>query len=319
MSGTVYVTGAAGFLGRHSCRSFASAGWRVIGIGRGALDRALVPWGASHSVAAEVDLTGLASAHQAAGPPDVIVHAAGTSSVAQSAQAPVTELGNTVGSTAAVVEYMRVHAPRARLVYLSSAAVYGSAGPAHLTVATPVAPISIYGLHKHLAEEVVLGAGAIYGIDVTVVRLFSVYGPGLAKQILWDVVRRIEGGERPLTLSGDGGETRDFLYIEDAVRIVHHLATTKDVPLIVNGGTGTAVPIRQLVGQLLESCDRVVPIEFSGTSRPGDPRHLVADPSYFKGIGFEMETALEAGIRAYAEWAQDQFRREPGRLRAAGA
>jgi UDP-glucose 4-epimerase len=319
MSGTVYVTGAAGFLGRNICRCFASAAWRVVGIGRGAVDRDLAAWGATHSIAAQIDLDGLDAAYKAGGPPDVIVHAAGTSSVGQSATAPLLEFRNTVGSTAAVVEFMRLHATRAKLIYLSSAAVYGSAGPAHLQVSTPIAPISVYGLHKRLAEEIVLGARDIYGIDTAIVRFFSVYGPGLAKQILWDVVRRLEGGERPLRLAGDGGETRDFLFVDDAVRILLMLATAKDAPLIVNGGTGVAVPIRRLVEQLLDNCASGVPIEFSGETRPGDPRHLVADASYFKEIGFETQTSLDAGLRAYAAWAQDQFRHEAGLLKAAGA
>lgn len=306
----VYITGALGFLGRHVARSFAYAGWRVVGIGHQSTPVGThAPWGIADLAVGEVSVNLLQDAHQRFGAPSLVVHAAGTSSVWQAAEDPCGELGRTVGSTGAVVDYIRRFAPQARLIYVSSAAIYGNAPVVPIAVDAPLRPSSLYGLHKQMAEELVAGASRIFAIECCAVRYFSLYGPGLAKQLLWDVVRRASSSNEPLLLGGTGSETRDFLHVADAARLLVDLAASAALPAVVNGGTGRATTVREIAERLVAPMSPKLEVRFSGQTRPGDPQHLVADVSGLAALGFEPRIPLGEGVAAYREWATAEIAR----------
>ena len=306
----VYITGAQGFLGRHAARAFSNRGWHVIGLGRQSLPSGgHTAWGMDCVFTGDIAPHLLRHAHHEIGPPDVIVHAAGTSSVSQAAQDPFGELSLTVGSTAAVIDYMREQAPQARLIFVSSAATYGNGWSRPIPVDTPIRPISIYGLHKQLCEEMVVGCRSIYGLDGCIVRYFSLYGPGLTKQLLWDVARRLVDGEAPLRLGGTGEETRDFLYVEDAAQLLVLLAERDEANVLVNGATGTATNVRQIVDLVASGLAPGIEIDFTGINNPGDPRNLVADVGCLDRLGFVPQTSLSQGVATYVRWASGELAR----------
>jgi len=294
-SGAAFVVGAGGFLGGQVAAAFSEAGWRVVGFerreGRG------------------VDTEALSIAAGRTGQPEVIFHAAGAGSVAAAAADPSADFDAGLGSLRATLDFMRRQAPAARLIFPSSAAVYGEGQAGPMAEDAPVAPISVYGLHKALAEQLVAGWARLYGFDAVSVRFFSLYGPGLRKQLLWDIVRRIGEGAEDLELFGDGAEQRDFLHIDDAVSLIGRLAALPagTAPEVINGGSGKAMTVREAAQTLAVAAGFGGPIRFNGEVRAGDPRSLVADIGLAKGLGFTPKVEFAAGAHGFADWATKEL------------
>jgi UDP-glucose 4-epimerase len=299
-----WVTGARGFLGRHVARHLNGEGWRVIGIGYGEWtgDEAKT-WGIAEWRRADVDLPALRELAAVAGPPDVIFHAAGSASVGFSLEYPFADFQRTVTTTAAVLEVMRTAAPAALLIYPSSAAVYGIAREGPIPESSPIAPVSPYGLHKAMAEELCMTHSKHFGLRCAIVRFFSVYGPGLRKQLLWDLAQKIEASPAAIELHGTGDETRDFLHGDDAARIGSLVARSAgNEPLIINGGSGDVVSVRDIANLVAIELGEKRELHFSGKGRAGDPPHYRADTRRLARLGFVPRWTLQAGVRDYVAW-----------------
>ena len=143
---------------------------------------------------------------------------------------------------AALLDGVRDRAPAARVVLLSSAAVYGAARIVPTPETEPAAPSSPYGEHKRACEELCRASG----LATIALRLFSVYGPGLRRQLLWDACCKAREGA--LEFAGTGDEERDWLHVDDAVALVLVAAEHASPAMpIVNGGTGIGTRVRDVV------------------------------------------------------------------------
>jgi UDP-glucose 4-epimerase len=305
MSATAWITGAHGFIGRHLARECRARGWRVAGLGHGAWDEGEAErWGLSRWVRGEVAHDSLDLLLATAPPPDFIFHLAGGSSVGLSVAAPDEDFRRTVTSTAEVLRWMTRVSPRSVLVLASSAAVYGTAGPAVIPESHPCAPCSPYGQHKRIAEMLGVSFARRRGARVAIVRMFSVYGPHLKKQLLWDLCMRLARAPEEVLLSGTGTETRDFLHVEDAARLLaDRAARAGDAPgRIVNGGTGVATSVREVAERVVAAWGRSTTVRFTARSRPGDPMSLVADVRAARDAGWSPRVSLAEGVAGYVSW-----------------
>jgi UDP-glucose 4-epimerase len=306
-SGVAFVTGAAGFIGRHVTSAFARAGWRVAGFGfeRPQPDPTNPLDPASHWVSGAVSHEGLSYTSALIGKPELIVHAAGGSTVGASVGDPEVDFDRTVGSVREALAYLRRDAPRTRLIFLSSAAVYGSARAGPIPENTEPQPISPYGLHKKTAEDLIAGWAGIWGLDAAIVRLFSVYGPGNRKQLLWDLAGRLASGPSSIHLSGTGEEARDFLFIDDAVNLIGLIARTERQSCrILNGGSGETTTVRAAAEGLARALRTSTEIRFTGETRPGDPKSLVSDPAEIRRLGFSPKIPFATGLQRFAAWVE---------------
>lgn len=298
----VLITGAYGFIGRHVARRFARAGWSVTGLGHGTWSHeAARQWGIAEWHASDVTFDALANIGSL---PDVVVHCAGSGSVGYSLAHPFQDFSRSVGAVAATLEYMRLQAPHARLIYLSSAAVYGHAGDAPIRENMPLTPLSPYGLHKVMGESLCRMYGAQYKLLSMIVRLFSVYGCGLHKQLLWDACCKASAGK--CVFDGTGDETRDWLEVQDAAELIHQAIdhASPDSPA-VNGGTGVAPSIGAVLAELFGALGIHAAPSFSGTTRHGDPKHYRADIAAAGQWGWHPKVGWREGVRKYAEWFKD--------------
>ena len=296
----VVVTGAYGFIGRHVARYLAGQGHKVIGIGHGGWDRAQSQaWGLSNWHTADVTLESLITY---AGRPELIVHCAGGASVGFSIERPLQDYQRTVSTTAAVLEFARIHAREAAVVMPSSAAVYGNAHALPIAESAPLQPVSPYGEHKRMAENLCRLYAEKFGVATAVVRFFSVYGPGLRKQLLWDACDRLARNE-PARFFGDGAETRDWLHIDDTVALIELAGgqAGRDCP-IVNGGAGQAVSVRELLTHLFRLLGRNDDPVFSGGGRNGDPKHYLADIKAAQRWGWKPGVNWRDGLQQYVDW-----------------
>jgi len=302
MPGNVLITGAYGFIGRHLARHYAGAGASVVGIGHGTWSREQWQrWGLAEWHAADVTRDSLRTY---GGSPDVIVHCAGGGSVAYSLDRPYEDFERSAVTAAAVLEFARVHAPSARLVLPSSAGVYGATRASSIPESTVQRPVSPYGLHKQVAESLFRSHGRQYGLRTAIVRLFSVYGSGLRKQLLWDACNRDPVAGRPF--HGTGNEQRDWLHVRDAAALLAIAAERASTRCpAVNGGTGAGVTVRDMLEHLWSCLERPGAPAFSGAARKGDPARYVADVARAQAWGWRAEVAWRDGVAEYARWFRE--------------
>jgi UDP-glucose 4-epimerase len=255
-------------------------------------------WGLSDWRTTDVTLDALVTY---GGQPDLMVHCAGGASVTQSMAYPYQDFQRTVATTAAVLEYARLHAKSARVVLVSSAGVYGDMGPDPIPESATPNPVSPYGMHKKMSEDLCLAFGRSAGVASVVVRLFSVYGPGLRKQLLWDACRMVADGD--VQFFGTGHELRDWLHVEDAARLLalaaEHAARTRPV---VNGGTGIGTSTAEVLAAVFKAHGRSDTPRFTGITRQGDPPSLIADMSHAAELGWQPRVGWREGVAEYVNW-----------------
>lgn len=300
------VLGAAGFIGRHVSLEFACNGWLVKGVGHGDWnDDEQAAWGITRWTRADISLESLEAAIENSAP-SVIVHCAGNGSVATAYSQPYGAFDKTVGSTASALEFARTHGrPGCRVVLISSAAVYGDQGEVDCTEASTRSPISPYGFNKVAAETACDSYSRFFGVPCSVVRLFSVYGEGLKKQLLWDALGKLSRGE--YTFFGTGHELRDWIHVEDASRLLFLAATQPQSDFdIYNAGNAHATT-RDVLIQLSRAAGSEILPSFNGETHVGNPRRLTANCKHSRWqLDWLPRIDLAEGLNRYAKWHLEQ-------------
>ena len=237
--------------------------------------------------------------------PDTIYHLAGGSSVATSFANPPQDFQKTVFSTVLLLDFLRRYWPEASLVYISSAAIYGQAAHTKASHDLACLPISPYGVHKRQVELLLLDYARMFQIRSVIIRPFSVYGPGLRKQLLWDAMEKARRGI--FEFFGSGDELRDWVYVSD---LVECLAKSSEyagtaVP-VFNAGTGQALSVREVLQELFSAAAFERSPVFLGKPKEGDPDRLVAQDSAETSLGPLFNTPLRVGLTAFVSWYRKQ-------------
>ena len=234
--------------------------------------------------------------------PDIVMHCAGSADVNYSVQHPYEDLSSNYITTHNILFAMKKTGVTSRFVLFSSAAVYGNPVKLPMSEEEPIHPLSPYALHKRAAEEVCLYMNKNYHIDVKILRLFSVYGPGLKKQIFWDMHHKVKESGR-LNLMGSGEESRDYIYIDDLVEapILVALDEGRDIIYnIANGEETTIYKAAMTFAKYMKIPQELV--TFSGRRREGDPINWCADITKLKMLGYKRKYSFEDGVGKYVDW-----------------
>jgi UDP-glucose 4-epimerase len=298
-----WVTGANSFLGRHVARRLAAEGFAVTGFSRSVVPADVAStWGFEAVETGEFSGYLLQQARERSGAPAVVFHAIGSGSVGEAAADPAADFVRTFRSTEVLVGALCPLAPAARLIYPSSAAVYGAVPRGPISEDAPTEPVSDYGRNKLLTEEMCRDWARRAGLDVVIARFFSVYGPPQRKLLLWELGQHLLSGDKVVRLGGAGEETRDFIHVTDAAAIVAALVRAPAAPNLVNVGTGQATSIRAIARKFAAALQVDAAIVFSGAARPGDPLHQQADVGRLATIADIAAMPLEDGLADYALW-----------------
>jgi len=194
-----------------------------------------------------------------------------------------------------------------KIVHASTGSVYGNPVVLPQNETHPLNPVSYYGVSKLAGDRYVMAFNKLYGMDVTVLRYFHVYGPrqdaGEFGGVVSIFARQILNGE-PITIYGDGYQIRSFTYVKDVVRINRMIAgmVSKETKgEVYNCASGATVTIRQLADYLMALSGKKVPRRFE-LPLMGDIKKFLMDTSKIRSLGFDFKTDFEAGLREVIDY-----------------
>ncbi len=302
----IWVTGARGFIGHHLAQKLANQGHIVAGIGHGAWPLIEAKrWGITTWINGDISASNLEQLRKLTGLPDRVFHLAGGSSVSTAFANPQEDFKRTVVSTAELLEWLRQQAPNVQIAAVSSAAVYGANHQGAITENVRLMPFSPYGAHKLMMEDLCRSYAINFGLKLVLPRLFSVYGPELKKQLLWDMCGKLAAGG-VVALGGTGNELRDWTDVRDIAHALDQVVclASQQAPAL-NLATGIATPVHAIATAVAmhwggeSSLER---LHFSGQSRLGDPFSLVANIDQMRTHKIECLMPLRQGLAEYVDW-----------------
>ncbi len=286
----VVVTGGCGFIGSHCVPRLIQDQHQVVVIDNlSSGSRAnLAPVADSEQlrlVEADIGLDGdWQSEFEGAG---WVVHLAAPTNIIESIEDPRTYSQAILGGTFNVLEASRAAGIK-RFVYPSSAACYGVADQYPTPEDAAMRPQYPYALMKRLGEEMVLHWSEVYGLPALSLRFFNLYGPGASA--LFGMFMRQKRAGKPLTVTGDGSQTRDFTYISDIVDAIVAALKSDKSGEVYNIGSGTTVSVNRMA-ELLDS-----PIEYI-PRRAGEMQVTFGDISKaLRDLDWEPRVSVEEGV-----------------------
>ena len=296
----VLVTGGGGFIGSHLVSRLVSLGAEVVSLGSSRDESRQID--GAHYIYGDISRDTLETVEFV---PEIVFHLAGGASVAASLDNPPVDFLKTVYSTVLLLDFVRRYWPQARLVYVSSAAIYGQAAHKRASHDLACLPISPYGVHKRQVESLLLDHARMYQTRSVIIRPFSVYGPGLRKQLLWDAMEK--ANRSVYEFYGSGSELRDWVYVEDLVECLVRASETASAAVpVFNAATCRAVSVREVLTELFDVAGLQRNPIFLGKHKEGDPDSLVADDSAEATLGTLFDTPLREGLSAYVRWYSEQ-------------
>lgn len=302
---TILITGVAGFIGRYVARYFSKQGYKVIGTDNSPPENAPISYLSVYQPLQLPDpsFNNLLQTHQ----PHTLIHCAGRASVALSVVEPNSDFYSNTLLTFNILDSLRLNAPNCKFIYLSSAAVYGNPSRLPIDESHPVEPISPYGFHKLQSEQLCLEFARVYGQPTASIRIFSAYGAGLRRQVMWDICQKAISHES-LMLQGNGNESRDFIHALDIARALSVVSDRAQMQgEVYNLGSGREITIVELANMVLKSLGKSYSPQFNGVVPTGNPLNWKADITKMRSIGFIPNIKLEDGINSFVTWCKSEL------------
>ena len=284
------VTGGNGFIGSALLRAAPAARIQASGLVRGNTD--YTPSG----VAARVDAT------QA----DIVIHAAGSASVAASVADPAADYQNSVALTQLRLEGVRRSGRLPRVVIVSSAAVYGNPQRQPVGEDAVAAPISPYGRHKVQCEALLREYALAHGVPGLALRPFSLFGAGQKRLLVWELFRQHREAAE-VVLRGSGDEERDYLHVDDFAALAWRCASTvRETWTELNVASGASICVRELAVKIGGLLGTVRPLRCENRANTGDPTIWRADIGRLGALLGELHLpAFEERLgEVLGEWAR---------------
>jgi UDP-glucose 4-epimerase len=308
------ITGAAGFLGSALANNLAREGHHVRGLDN-------LSTGDPQALSPDViftrgDVSDRPKLWTLLQDVDCVYHLAARVSVPESILYPAEYNAVNVGGTVSLMEAVRDVGVR-RIIFISSGAVYGDQQEQPLSEQAIPNPLSPYAVSKLAAEYYVRTIGNLWGIETVILRVFNAYGPGQHlpashPPVIPNFLRQAYRGGT-LVMHSSGLQTRDYIYLDDAVRAMIAASTAPDLNnLVINVGTGTETSVRDLVRLILEHTNRKAEVIVNPQTNPGVAR-MCADLTLAREkLGYQPRVSLEEGLRLTLE-LDKRLTREPTR------
>lgn len=232
---------------------------------------------------------------------DIIYHLAAIASVAASVENPVYCNEVNFKATLNLLEQVRQNEFNTKIVFASSAAVYGDNENLPLRESDAVRPLSPYAIDKYAAEQYIINYTKLYGMDTCATRFFNVYGPKQDPKspysgVISILMDAIQDSNKVFNLFGDGSQTRDFVYIDDLVNALSILGFSEaSKGLVFNIGTGNSINLSELINSLEDVSNQKLHIN-NLPPRNGDIKDSQADISQIEKLGYKPAFSVYKGL-----------------------
>ena len=306
----ILVTGAAGFIGSHTVDRLLEDGHQVVGLDNlrtGRKENLRQAGRSPRFLFEQIDITEQGCLDAVVGriKPDAIIHLAALVSVQESMTNPTLNRRLNVEATRSVVRAASTHQVP-RIVFASSAAVYGDCAKLPLAESSKTHPLSPYGAAKLESEKLLFACSRVSVPCVVCLRYFNVYGlrqnaSSPYSGVISIFARQFAAG-RPIVIYGDGNQTRDFIHVNDVARANAQAATLYNLVgrRTINICTGRATSLNQL-SQIFRGFYPEAAGAFHAAARPGDIAHSCGNPSSARALlGFSAEVLIEQGLQDFA-------------------
>jgi dTDP-glucose 4,6-dehydratase/UDP-glucose 4-epimerase len=236
---------------------------------------------------------------------DVCINCSGSANVSDSFKCPENDFILNVVNVFKIVEAIHCFNAKCKFINLSSAAIYGNPQVFPIKEDNPVKPISPYGWHKWQSEIICKEYSTLYNISTIALRIFSVYGGGLKKQLFWDIFQKTKTADR-ITLFGTGYESRDFIYINDLINAINIIIENAEFDgEAINVSSGIETTIKEAVYIFCKNIRSNIEICFSNISKEGDPINWKADIEKLQSYGFRNKYSIKSGLELTAKWMKE--------------
>lgn len=237
---------------------------------------------------------------------DWCINASGSAHVGFSFEKPDIDFELNVLNVHKLLVSIRTHQPKCKFINFSSAAVYGNPEQLPIKEESSKNPLSPYGFHKLQSEYLIKEYHRFFGLSTCSLRVFSAYGPGLKKQLFWDLFQKMKQNSENIEIYGTGNESRDFIYIDDLVQAIEIIF--KQSPFdgcAYNLSSGNETTIKSVVELFYSYLNPNTKYKFNNMQKLGDPNNWQADVSELKKLGFKTKTGLEKGLLNTANWLKN--------------
>ena len=286
------VTGGAGFIGSNLVSMLLERGDTVVVIDNESANTHDEVYWNSNAINIKGDITDFKLLKNACTDADCIYHLASDISIQYSIENPTKTYTNNLIGTLNVLEVARVLGIK-KVVFSSTAAIYGSTSEPCVETDRPD-PLNPYSVSKLAGENLMKMYNDLYGIETVSLRYFNVYGPRQAYKGQYapviGIFQKQKNEGKPLTIVGDGGQSRDFVHVADVAAANIFVSETNTVG-VFNVGTGVEYTINQIADLTNNSAGKTtIP------SREGEARRSISDSSKLRNIGWQPRISLEAWI-----------------------
>ncbi len=312
----VLVTGAAGFIGSHLCERLLREGWQVLGVEN--FDDFYDPQIKRHNIAGclenenfelvEADIRDRAAMGDEVGSGvDVIVHLAAKAGVRPSIDQPLLYADVNINGTGVLLEAAKEQRIGS-FIFGSSSSVYGNNEKIPFSEDDTVDfPISPYAATKKAGELICHTYHHLYGISVTCLRYFTVYGPRQRPDLAIHKFSRLIEQGKPISIYGDGTMSRDFTYIDDIIDGTVAAIEKCDGFHIYNLGESRPITVSELVAKIEKALGKEAVKEYV-PPQPGDVERTYADVSKaVNELGYNPSTDIDAGLAKFVTWLRDKY------------
>jgi dTDP-glucose 4,6-dehydratase len=301
----ILVTGADGFVASHLCEYLVNKNAKVTALIKrnsggtfkninGIKDKVSIKWG---------DTQDLSLMMEATKEQDIVYHLAAQSHVGHSIYNPYETVVNDVMSTLNILEAGRKNDIK-KIIHAGSSEIYGDPKYVPIDEKHPLQPRSPYAAAKAAAENLLESYYHTYGLPVVESRFFNIYGPnqGLDQAIPKFILQCLN--ERKITIYGDGMQTRDYTFVEDAVHAYGLLGMKKGLEgKVINFGAGKEITIKELAELIIKLTKSKSKLDFSKKLRTGETPRLLCDPKFAKNeLGWSAKTDIVTGLEKTVEY-----------------
>jgi dTDP-glucose 4,6-dehydratase/UDP-glucose 4-epimerase len=300
MDKKILIIGSCGFIGKHLCKYFKTLGYKV--------------FCADIIIKEEKDYFILNSENTnfvhlfMANTYEICINASGAANVNLSFNYPQLDFNLNTSNVLHILVAIQTHNPDCKFVNFSSAAVYGDPNLLPIREHSKLSPISPYGYHKMYSEFICKEFYDLYNVKTISLRVFSVYGEGLKKQIFWDLHDKIINSDNnEILILGNGSESRDFIYINDLLEALKLIIfNLKFEGQQVNIANGEEIFIKDAVEKFIGLHNKKINVKYDNKGLSGNPKNWIADISVIKNIGYEKKFDLNNGLTNYINWLNEE-------------